>query len=62
MAKSCDKLAEEMGEQPLSSLEITIEDRVFELQKKDKCILHEAAAEEARARRPGQADENDRVV
>jgi len=51
MAKSCDKLGEEMGEQPLSSLEITIEDRIFEQQKKDKCILYEAAAEEARARR-----------
>ncbi len=51
MAKSCDKLAEEMGEQPLSSLDITIEDRIFEQQKEDKCILHEAAAEEARARR-----------
>lgn len=51
MAKLCDRLAKELGEQPLGSWEKTIEDETFEQQKKDKCILHEAALEEARARR-----------
>lgn len=51
MAEICDKLAEEMGQQPLSSPNIAIEDGKIEHLNNDKRIVRDAAAEEARASR-----------